>query len=161
MPQDIFLKLEGIEGESQDAKHKDEIEVLNWSWTMTQSAAMHSGSGGGAGRAEVGDLEFDHRPDRASPSLMRMCLTGKHISKATLTMRKAGGDPLDYLKLTMDDVLITRVRPCIGAGDEGGGRETVALSFAKVSQEYQVQNAQGGPGGAVTAGYDIKRNEEA
>ena len=160
MAQDIFLKLDGIEGESQDAKHKDEIEVLNWNWRMSQSAAMHAGSGGGAGKAEIGDLQFEHRLDRASPNLMRMCLTGKHIAKAALTVRKAGGDPLDYLKLTMDDVLITQVNPSVSVGDEGG-REVVALSFAKVNQEYQVQNAQGGPGGAVTAGYDIKGNQEA
>lgn len=30
MAQDIFLKLTGLAGESQDASHKDEIEVMSW-----------------------------------------------------------------------------------------------------------------------------------
>ncbi len=76
-------------------------------------------------------------------------------------MRKAGGQPLDYLKLTLEDVLVTRVQPRLQRGEADQGREEVSLSFAKVTQEYQVQNQQGGPGGTITAGYDLKRNQEA
>lgn len=161
MAQDIFLKIDGINGESLDEKHKDEIEVLSWNWEILQDSTMHAGSGGGAGKATVKDLTFDHSIDRASPNLMKYALTGKHIDQAVLVMRKAGGNPLEYLKLTMSDVIVTRVKPA-GARDEAErSRETVSLSFAKVKQEYVVQNAQGGSGGAVTAGYDIKLNKEA
>ena len=161
MAQDIFLKIDGINGESLDEKHKDEIDVLSWNWEILQDSTMHAGSGGGAGKATVKDLTFDHSIDRASPNLMKYALTGKHIDQAVLVMRKAGGNPLEYLKLTMSDVIVTRVTPA-GARDEAErSRETVSLSFAKVKQEYVVQNAQGGSGGAVTAGYDIKLNKEA
>ncbi|EBR8672703.1 type VI secretion system tube protein Hcp, partial [Salmonella enterica subsp. enterica serovar Heidelberg str. CFSAN001902] len=30
MAYDIFLKIDGIDGESMDDKHKNEIEVLSW-----------------------------------------------------------------------------------------------------------------------------------
>ncbi|MDP9645083.1 Hcp family type VI secretion system effector [Paraburkholderia caledonica] len=161
MAQDIFLKIDGINGESLDEKHKDEIEVLSWNWEILQDSTMHAGSGGGAGKATVKDLTFDHSIDRASPNLMKYALTGKHIDQAVLVMRKAGGNPLEYLKLTMSDVIVTRVKPA-GARDETErSRETVSLSFAKVKQEYVVQNAQGGSGGAVTASFDIKGNKEA
>lgn len=30
MAQDIFIKINGIEGESLDAAHRGEIEVLSW-----------------------------------------------------------------------------------------------------------------------------------
>ncbi|MBU9420101.1 type VI secretion system tube protein Hcp [Burkholderia multivorans] len=134
MAQDIFLKIDGINGESLDDKHKDEIEILNWDWEILQESSMHSGSGGGAGKATVKDLTFEHNIDRASPNLMKYALTGKHIDQAVLVMRKAG---------------------------EEKSRETVSLSFSKVKQEYVVQNAQGGSGGAVTASFDIKGNKEA
>jgi type VI secretion system secreted protein Hcp len=91
---------------------------------------------------------------------MKYCLTGKHIDQAVLTIRKAGGNPLEYLKITMSDVIVTQVQPS-GSNTDDGIREQVRLSFAKVKQEYVVQNAQGGSGGAVTAGYDIKLNKEA
>ncbi|CAM3208540.1 Hcp family type VI secretion system effector [Cupriavidus taiwanensis] len=161
MAQDIFLKINGIDGESQDASHKNEIEVLAWDWSIEQQSTMHAGSGGGAGKATVSDLSFEHFIDRASPNLMKYCLTGKHINEAVLVVRKAGGNPLEYLKLTMTDVIVTRVSPKGSVDDEVRMREQVALSFSRVKQEYVVQNAQGGSGGAVTAGYDIKGNKEA
>jgi len=159
MVQDIFLKIVGIDGESHDSGHKNEIEILEWSWGVSQQSSMHSGSGGGAGKATVRDLAFLHHVDRASPNLMKYCLSGKHIPEATLTVRKAGGRPLEFLKLTMNDVIVSGVQP-FGSNDDSGIRELVHLSFAKVRQEYTVQNAQGGSAGAVTAGFDIKANRE-
>jgi type VI secretion system secreted protein Hcp len=160
MAQDIFLKINGIDGESMDAAHKNEIEVLNWNWQVLQDSNMHQGSGGGSGKATVKDLHFVHNVDRSSPNLMKFCLTGKHIPEAKLTVRKAGGNPLEYLKITMTDVVITNVQPSGSSVDETL-KENVSLAFAKIKQEYTVQNQQGGSGGAVTAGFDIKLNKEA
>ncbi|MEJ8813339.1 type VI secretion system tube protein Hcp [Variovorax ureilyticus] len=160
MSQDIFLKLAGISGESQDASHKDEIEILRWDWSISQQSSMHSGSGGGAGKATVSDLNFDHYVDRASPNLMKYCLTGKHIDTATLVVRKAGDSPLEFLKLTIGDVIVTRVTPML-TDTMARAREGVSLSFARVKQEYVMQNQQGGSGGTVTASFDIQQNREA
>lgn len=160
MAQDIFLKINGIDGESQDAAHKNEIDISSWSWQVLQESNMHQGSGGGSGKATVKDLVVVHNVDRSSPNLMKYCLTGKHISEARLTVRKAGGNPLEYLKITMTDVVITNVQPAGSTKDEVIS-EQVSMSFAKVKQEYTVQNQQGGSGGAVTAGFDIKLNKEA
>ena len=49
MASDYLLKLEGIKGESLDAKHKDEIEIESFSWGATQPGTFASG-GGGAGK---------------------------------------------------------------------------------------------------------------
>jgi type VI secretion system secreted protein Hcp len=154
MSNDVFIKIDGIAGESQDAAHPDEIQVANWTWKMSQQSSMMSGSGGGAGKATVEDLVFFHNVDRASPNLMSYCLTGKHIPTAVLTMRKAGGVPFDFLRITMSDVIVTGVEMSVDY-------EEVRLSFAKVKQEYMVQNAQGGSRGAVTGTFDIKANVPA
>ena len=91
MAQDIFLKLNGIDGESQDATHLNEIDIATWTWQISQDSAMMSGSGGGAGRSTVADISLTHKMDRSSPNLAKYCFTGKHIPEAILTMRKAGG----------------------------------------------------------------------
>lgn len=158
MAHDIFLKVDGIEGEAEDSTHKNEIEVLSWSWNVSQQSNMHMGSGGGTGKASVDDLTFEHYIDRATPNLVQYCLLGKHIKQAQLVVRKSGGNPLEYLKLTMNNVLVTRVSPAGVATDESRPRETVSLSFSSMKQEYIIQNAQGGSGGAVTATFDIKKN---
>jgi len=159
MAQDMFIKIAGIDGESNDSNHKNEIDVIHWEWQIKQASDMHSGSGGGAGKATISDLYFEHYADRASPNLMKYCLTGKHVSDVVLTTRKAGGNPLEYMKITMNDVIVTLVHPVSTQGDERI-REQVGLSFAKVKQEYLIQNAQGGSGGTVTASFNIKANKE-
>ncbi len=106
---------------------------------------MMSGSGGGASKATINDLEFVRQIDRASPNLMRYCLTGRHIPKCVLTMRKAGSLPLDFLKITMNDVVITSVETT-AAGTKYW--EHVALSFVKVKHEYTVQNSLGSTKGS-------------
>ena len=111
MAQDIFLKINGIEGESMDSSHKNEIDVLSWEWQVMQESNMHVGSGGGSGKATIKDLIFVHHVDRSSPNLMKFCMTGKHVPEAVLVVRKAGGNPLEYLKITMTDVVITNVNP--------------------------------------------------
>ncbi len=154
---DIFLKVNGIAGESKDEIHRGEIDVASWRWKMAQQSSMMSGSGGGAGKASAHDLEFVHQIDRASPNLMRYCLTGRHIPEVILTVRKAGGIPLDFLKITMGDVVITSVEPVVF--DEHY-REHVKLSFSRVKQEYKVQDATGISGGMGTAAFDINENVE-
>lgn len=55
MAYDIFLKIDGIDGESMDDKHKNEIEVLSWRWNIHQESTMHAGSGLGSGISSSSD----------------------------------------------------------------------------------------------------------
>lgn len=155
MSQDIFIKINGIDGESKDAQHLNEIDVITWTWEIKQNSAMFSGSGGGAGKATVSDLSFIHQFDKASPNLAKYCFTGQHIDKVTLTMRKAGGAPLEFSRITMYDVVITQVTPIVAAEI---CRETIGLSFSTIKHEYILQNPIGGSAGTVTAMMYIKQN---
>ncbi|MBW7984865.1 Hcp family type VI secretion system effector [Enterobacillus tribolii] len=158
MAQDMFIKIDGIEGESLDAIHKNEIEVLSWRWAGSQHSNMHSGSGGGAGKATVEDFMFTHYTDKASPNLLSYCLTGKHIKNIVFVIRKAGGDPLEYMTIKFTDVIITRVGMAGSVEDESRPREEVTFSFTKVTQDYVMQNAEGSKSGVVSASYDVKAN---
>lgn len=157
MQPDIFLKLTGITGEATDATHVGEIEVLDWDWSAGQPSSMHTNRGGSTGKCTVDDLIFEHYVDRASPVLTLHCLTGRHIANATLTMRKAGGATLEYVRLVMSDVMVTGVR-IVGANTLPTPLEEVSLSFARFQQEYVIQGRHGGSAGTVSFGYDIKAN---
>ena len=160
MANDMFLKIDGIEGESLDSTHSNEIEVLTLHWGMSQGASMHAGTGGGAGKVSVDDLVFTHSVDKASPILMQTCMSGKHIPKAVLTVRKAGEKPLEFYKITMTDVMVSNVQPS-GSNTGGGLVETVGLAFSKVKIEYQPQGGDGSAkGGAIVTEYDIKANKK-
>ena len=141
MASDIFAKIGDIKGESLDAKHKDEIEILSFSWGVTNSGSAATGSGAGSGKATFQDLVVVHNIDKASPVLMQTCATGAHLKEATITHRKAGKGQQEFLIIKMNDVLITAVSDADGA--EAGPIESVSLAFAKVDVEYRPQKSDG------------------
>jgi type VI secretion system secreted protein Hcp len=156
---DIFAKIGDIKGESLDAKHKDEIEVLSWSWGVTSARSAGVGSGGGQGKASFHDLTFTHKIDKASPVLMKGCATGVHLKEATITHRKAGKGQQEFLVIKMNDVIITGVTDDESSG--GANVETVSLTFAKVDLEYRPQKSDGSLDAGIHFKYDIKGNKEA
>ena len=157
MATDIFVKIGDIKGESQDAKHKGEVEVLSWSWGVAQTGGTGQGGGGGSGKPSFSDFHFTHQIDKASPLLMAACATGKHIKDATITNRKAGKGQQEYLIIKMNDILITSVQPALSGGE--GGIESVTLKPAKVHLEYKPQKADGSLDAGVHFKYDIKLNK--
>lgn len=160
MAVDQFIKIDGVDGESLDKAHKGEIDVLAWSWGLSQSGSFHIGGGGGAGKVNVQDLSFTKYVDKATPVLTKFCCNGKHIPKAVLTVRKAGEKPLEYVIITMDNVMVTSVSHG-GSGGEDKLTENVTLNFAKVMYEYQPQKHDGSKdGGTIKMGWDIEANVE-
>src|SRR5215475_1459898 len=157
MAVDMFIKVGDLKGESKDAKHKGEIDVLAWSWGVSNSGSAHVGGGAGAGKANVQDLSFTKYLDLSSPDLLLACCNGKHFPEATLTVRKAGENPLEYLKIKLTEVLVTSVSTG-GSGGEDRLTENVTLNFAKVNVDYIEQTATGGEGAKPKMGWDISKN---
>ena len=157
MAVDMFIKIGDVKGEAQDSKHKDEIDVLSWSWGLSQSGNAQVGSGAGAGKVNVQDLTFTKYVDSSSPYLMTVCCNGKHYGEALLTVRKAGENPVEYLKIKMTEVMVSSLSTG-GSGGEDRLTENVTLNFAKVDVKYTPQKADGGPGTAIPFAWDIAAN---
>jgi type VI secretion system secreted protein Hcp len=151
---DMFLKMKGakhgdINGEAQDQKHKNEIEVLAWSWGMQGKAAL--GGGIATGKATMRELRITKRVDKASTALMSALRTNETIKEATLTLRKIGKTPLEYLKIKIEEGRVVALD--LEAGDVSGSPsllERVSLSFNKISIEYTPQGADGMPQGSTS-----------
>lgn len=153
----MFLKCGSIKGESVGTGHDGEIDVLSFSFGGSQSGTMHTSTGGGAGKANVQDVSVTKWVDLASPDLLLACFNGTHIPEAVLTARKAGEKPLEYLKITMTDCLITSVSTG-GSGGEDRFTENVSINFAKVKVDYDAQVAKGGKGAHGSMEFDIAKN---
>lgn len=155
---DYFLKIEGIEGESGDEKHKNEIELESWSFGESQVGTMSHGGGGGAGKVQMQDFHFVMRINKASPKLFLACATGEHIKKSVLVCRKAGKEQQEFLKVTFSDALISSFQTG-GSGDSSVlPMDQISLNFAKIEYEYKPQKADGTLDAVVKAGYDLKKN---
>ena len=137
---DMFLKLEGIPGESKLIGHIGEIDVLAWSWGAAKSSKC----------VGVQDISFTHWVDLAAPKLIAGVGTGQPIPSAKLIVRKAGEIPLEYIVLEMTNVLVTSVSTG-GSGGEDRLTENVTLSFATMKFTYTSQTATGKPGESAVA----------
>ena len=89
---------------------------------------------------------------------MMACSNGKQYPSAVLTIRKAGENPLEYIVISMEDVIITDIETG-GKSREDRLTETVTLNFSRVSMNYQPQAQDGSPdGGVIHYGWDIAAN---
>jgi len=157
MAVDMFIKIGDVDGESKDKTHKKLIDVLAWSWGMSNSGSAHMGGGAGAGKVNVQDVSVTKYVDSASPKLMLACCKGTHYPEALLIVRKAGGTPVEYIKIKMEEVLITSISTG-GSGGEDRLTENISLNFAKVHLDYVPQDDKGAPGTAIPMSWDISAN---
>lgn len=170
MAVDYFLKIDGIEGESTDDKHKNEIQVASFTWCEEQPGTFAEGAGGGAGKVRMGNFTFTMHTSKASPKLMLACAKGDHIKSAVLTCRKAGGGQQEFYKLTFSDAMVSSYKTGSSSASsqdenttaagyhDGAPMDTVELNFAKIECEYRPQKNDGSLDNPVKTGYNLKTN---
>lgn len=158
MAVDMFLKITEIPGESRDDKHKGEIDVFSFSWALSQSASAAGGGGGGAGKSEFQDFSFAMPVSKASPKLFLACASGQYLQEATLTVRKAGEQQVEFLVYKLSDCLVSTYQE---GGDSGSDLpvDAFSLNFAKIEVSYKEQDSKGGVGAETKAGWDLKQNK--
>lgn len=159
MSSSIFLKVDGITGESTESAHIGWVDVENFSWGASQPHNIDFGGGAGAGKASFTNLSVHAHIDKATPAILRYCSNGKHISSVQLSMVKAGGSQIEYSRITLEDVLITSV-----LYNGSTSRSMVGMSYrfqaAKVTQQYWVQSNSGNQGAESAFSWNIKSNSE-
>lgn len=136
MAGDCFLKIDGVPGESTDAKHKEWIEITSYSSSVAQMAAGERSTGGAAtgGRCSHQDISIVKGMDKASPTLNLLCCQGKHIPNVVIELCRATGNKEKYMEYKMEDVIISSV----GVGGGGGGlpTESVTFNYGKLTWNY-------------------------
>ena len=159
MSVDIYLKIDGITGESNDSAHDGWVDCLTFNWGANQPGNMSVGGGGGAGKVSYKDLTVQAYIDKATPAIMKYCSNGKHITKVELSLCKAGGTQIEYSRIVLEDVLITSVN-FNGIGDTDEVITIYSFQASRVNLHYWEQSDTGGKGAETMSGWDIKQNKE-
>lgn len=154
---DYFLKLDGVDGETLDAKHKGQIEVLSWSWGATNPSKP--GQGHGIGKGTVQDINFSMAFNKASPVVAKKLMQGVHFPTAVLYCRKAGGVQQEYLIITLKEVFITGFHTTGSSGASAIPTCSVSMAYNFIEMDYRAQDEKGGLGGSVKFGYNQKTTE--
>lgn len=163
---DVFLKLDGVLGESTDARHKGEIDILSYTQAFTGPFARGAaGTGAAAGKTICGPVTITKYVDVSSPDLILSVANGKHIPKAVFTFRRPGANQLEYYKVMLEDVVITEIEQSeskINPSNPAAVRasEKVSLMGRRFSFEYVLQAPDGRIGAQPKAGWDCVANSK-
>ena len=161
MASDAYLQIDGIKGESTDERHKGWIEVSHVDLSVNQPRASSVSTAGGhtSGKADLSEVSFAKLTDLASPILFQHCAMGKTIPKACFEFMRADGDgkPICYLKIELENVMVSNVHP--NSGEGGIVSEQVHLAYGRIKISYTQQKVSGGAGGSTTGGWDAISNK--
>jgi len=159
---DTFLKIDGVEGESTDDKHKGEIEIYSFSWGASNPTTIGSAtSGSGGGKVSISSFNVMKKSDKSSALLFQKCCNGTHFATAKVTLRKAGGEQLEYLVYDFEEVYIDSIQWSGSTGGDDSPMESASFTFGKVTATYKPQLADGTLGGDVIYSHDLRTNVTA
>ena len=144
---DMFLKIDGIDGEAADANHDKWIDVLSIDWgakgtpvRATTTVRQRGAERKRPGRVKYGDITLKKSYDASSPSLAQACANGEHIPKVSLEWTTTDADGTRYMRVELQDVIISSY-----GIDATGDRptESISLNFAEVKTTYIPQEDRG------------------
>lgn len=170
MAVNMYIKFEGpvVDGGATAKGHEGQIEVLSWSHGFTQPTSP-TRSAAGSGTVEKchhGAFSFTKYTDPATDDLLKICWSGQHVDKVTLTCYRSSGDTggsqmgIPYLKVEMESVIVSNLSISGSAGDIPV--ENVSLDYAKVTYTYNMADMKEGTVGAIQAvSHDLMTNSVA
>lgn len=157
---DIYLRLDGIKGESADFAHQGWIEVISAHWGVTQPRTATASTAGGhtAERCEHRSLSLSKLADLSSPVLMQSCSMGRTIPKAIVECMRADSDgvPVKYYEVELSNVLIASIEQMVSEGNIL--HDSIGLRFSMVKWKYTQQKIGGGLGGNTSGGWCLSTN---
>jgi type VI secretion system secreted protein Hcp len=158
---DYHLFIDGIPGESTDAHHTNEIDVVSFSWSESLATGGHSGGGGGShlGKVAMGDLTVTAPTSKATPKLLVACASARHFPQARLSCANVGQHPADFLVITLKAVLVSALSVAGSSGTASNRPlDEISLSFDEIEISYRQQNPNGTLGSPITGAWNVRTN---
>jgi len=150
---DIYLKLDGIDGESTLKGYERWIALSSAQISVSNTRIVSGGGGSTAGRATAGPLFITKSPDAATVKLFLATASGTHIKKGVVAFVKRGESPEPVLSYELSDILVTSYIA-------DNGFEKLELSFSSILLSYSSQNAKGGMNPPVTGGWNFESSKK-
>jgi len=156
MAVDYFLKLDGIQGESQVTDHKDEIQIMSWSWGASQVSSVSGTGGSGAGKADLSDFSIMTYFDKATPKFFKAICAGTHIKSGTVSAIKSGAEGKPYLKVDFKELFVRSLQI---SGSSEVPSVSIAFTYNEIKIDYSTQNEQGNLASTGPVTYNLKENK--
>jgi type VI secretion system secreted protein Hcp len=146
---DVFLLIETrragkIKGRATDKGVEEQIPILGWSMGLSSPGFM--GGTVASARRTYSPLTIAKSVDSSTTALMAALATNDVVKRAVLTFRKAGGEQIDFLKVTLERARIVSVDLDLSDGNDIA--ENISIAFEKIEIEYSDKDQKGMKGGA-------------
>lgn len=156
---DVFIYIEGIQGESNDEQHVGWIEIENFNLGVGQHSSNTTSSAGGASteRADFVEFTFAKLLDMSSPQLSLACASGTHIDKVVVDICRAGKKKIQFMVYRFTNCLISAFSTSSAGGEYPV--DDVAINYGQIEWRYTRQNrVGGGTSGNISAGWNLEKN---
>jgi type VI secretion system secreted protein Hcp len=157
--EECFLRIDGVAGDSADARHRGEIDLVSWSLGVTGPGAEISGGGvsSSSSHTDFQPLRISQHVDRAVPALFLMAASGQRVQSAILSCRRPGREAAEYLKVTLQEVQVTAVR--FGDSAQAPPAAEATLMYSRITIEYRPPMPDGSLGPPTISGWDLRANK--
>jgi type VI secretion system secreted protein Hcp len=156
MAVDYFLKLDGIDGESTDANHKNEIQIMSFSWGGSQTSSVAGTGGSGAGKVSLSDFSVMTNFDKSTPKAFKSLCAGTHIKTGTMTATKSGAEGKPYLTVDFTELFVSSLQ--LSASSEIP-MTSISFSYNTINIDYKNQDEKGNITSTGPVSYDLKQNQ--
>jgi len=159
----IYLKLDGVDGESVKDGHEKWIEVLSFSWGAMSPTSVAQGGGLAAGTVSLGEMNVVCASGKASLLLLHFLTKGKHFGEITVDFTKATGEDTEgvWWQIKSTSGFITSYSNSAQGGDyEQPPSDSVTIALGEYTQEIWEQKTEGGAlESCGSHGFDIKKKK--
>jgi type VI secretion system secreted protein Hcp len=158
MPYGVYLKCDKFKGGCKAKGHEDAIELISVSHSMTLPTSFSQSREGGlsAGDPKHAPLTITYELCSASPKINEALNKGQHIDKLEIAFDKPGGDALNFFKITLEDVVVSRHDLVANSkGDDPSPVQVADLTYNKITHEHNTQDNKGGKAGTVGSSYSV------
>src|SRR5262245_33488298 len=150
--QTYYLTIDGIVGDSTNAKHARSFEIVDYSFDVSALVSAATGGGGAGTKATFSPLTVDLDLNSGLTALLDDIATGRHVKSIELQGVASDGQTVYDLKL--GEVVVTKYH------DTNSGHDSLSFSYEKVSLTTTPQNQNGSLGTPVTVSWDVLANKE-
>ena len=156
-----YLNLGDIKGNSQDAKHKEWIELLSITHQAFRNidATTKPRDALSKSQVQLDGIEIQKNADESSPELVYAVCSGRVFPTVTIDLVRVSPDGNEvFYQWKLDDAYISEYGVHGQSLGEIATTEHLTLNYSKVTWIYFKKDEKGKPQGSVEASWNLGAN---
>jgi len=156
----MYMKFDGVDGESTDNAHRDWIDLQSFQYGISKPSSGAGGMSRSRSYVTTYDVTITKQFDKSSPKLMEALTAGSMFNTVQLEFTRIypdGGDAV-YLRYEFRDVQITSYRVSMSSEDSAP-LEEISFNYGKITVTYTEIDETGEPKGNVEWSYTVARGD--